>query len=152
MRSADHPGNGWKIKKRKHTKIAVFYVCVIFWEQSGRAGVENGAMLTTYLFRYRGLLQNAPFRSQIFNIFFASGRNGALTPLTKILADYHFLLWNLSKLVHDIYKYSPKRWSVAVIYLVRLLHSLLLPFLFYFIYVLTKAKGQKRHSLTSHTM
>ena len=35
------------------------------------AGVENGAMLTTYLF------QNAPFRSQIF---FASGGIGALTP------------------------------------------------------------------------
>jgi len=43
--------NGWKIKKRKHAKRAVFYVYVIFWEQSGQAGVENGAMLTTYLFR-----------------------------------------------------------------------------------------------------
>jgi len=28
------------------------YVYVIFWEQSGQAGVENGSMLTTYLFRY----------------------------------------------------------------------------------------------------
>jgi len=27
----------------------------------------------------------APFRSQIFKIFFASGSKGALTPLTKIL-------------------------------------------------------------------
>jgi len=36
-------------------------------------------MLTTYLFRYRPLLQNAPFRSQIFKIFFASGGKGALT-------------------------------------------------------------------------
>ena len=45
--------NGWKIKKRKHAKKrALFYVHVIFWEQSGQAGVENGAMLTTYLFRY----------------------------------------------------------------------------------------------------
>ena len=33
-------------------------------------------MLTTYLF---GILQNAPFRSQIFKIFFASGGKGALT-------------------------------------------------------------------------
>jgi len=40
--------NGWKNKKRKHAKRAVFCVCVIFWEQSGQAGVENGAMLTTY--------------------------------------------------------------------------------------------------------
>ena len=51
---------------------------VMFREQSGQAGVENGAMLTTYLFRY--ILQNAPFRSQIFKIFFASGGKGALTP------------------------------------------------------------------------
>ena len=36
-------------------------------------------MLTTYLFRY--ILQNAPFRSQIF---FASGGKGAETPVTKI--------------------------------------------------------------------
>ena len=40
----------WKAKTCK--KRAVFYVYVIFWEQSGQAGVENGAMLTTYLFRY----------------------------------------------------------------------------------------------------
>ena len=44
--------NGWKTKKRKHAKRWVFYVYVIFWEQSGQAGVENGAMLTTYLLRY----------------------------------------------------------------------------------------------------
>jgi len=31
------------------------------------------------------ILQNAPFRSQIFKIFFASGGKGALTPLTEIL-------------------------------------------------------------------
>ena len=78
-----------KIKKREHAKRAVFYVYVIFWEQSGQAGVENGAMLTTYLFRY--ILQNAPFRSQIF---FASGGKGALTPLTKILRTFlSVLLW-----------------------------------------------------------
>jgi len=28
------------------------YVYVIFWAQSGQASVENGAMLTTYSFRY----------------------------------------------------------------------------------------------------
>jgi len=33
-------------------KRAVFYVYVIFLEQPGQADVENGAMLTTYLFRY----------------------------------------------------------------------------------------------------
>jgi len=31
------------------------------------------------------ILQNAPFRSQIFKIFFAPGGKGALTPLTKIM-------------------------------------------------------------------
>ena len=44
--------NEWKTKKRKHAKRAVFYVYVIFWEQSGQADVENGAMMTTYSFRY----------------------------------------------------------------------------------------------------
>ena len=34
------------------------------------------------------ILQNAPFRSQIFKIFFASGGKGALTTLTKILRTF----------------------------------------------------------------
>jgi len=42
-----------KINSENMQKRAVFYVYVIFSEQSGQAGVENGAMLTTYLFRYR---------------------------------------------------------------------------------------------------
>ena len=82
MGSADPPGKiDEKIKKRKHAKRAVFYVYVIFREQSGQASVENGAMLTIY----SDILQNAPFRSQIFKNFLASGGKGALTPLTKIL-------------------------------------------------------------------
>jgi len=52
MGSAD-PLEKWKKNyKAKTCKKAVFYVYVIFSEQSGQAGVENGAMLTTYLFRY----------------------------------------------------------------------------------------------------
>jgi len=39
-----------KLKSENMQKRAVFYVCVIFWEQSGPAGVENGAMLTIYLY------------------------------------------------------------------------------------------------------
>ena len=35
-------------------------------------------MLTAYFFS--DILQNAPFRSEIFLIFFASGGKGALTP------------------------------------------------------------------------
>ena len=68
-------------------KRAVFYVYVIFSEQSGQADVENGAMLTTYLFRYR-LLQSAPIRSQIFEIFFAPRRQRGIDPLTKILRTF----------------------------------------------------------------
>ena len=41
-----------KLKSENMQKEQLFYVYVIFWEQSGQAGVENGAMLTTYLFRY----------------------------------------------------------------------------------------------------
>ena len=54
-------------------------------QQSGQAGVENGAMLTTFI--YSDILQNAPFRSQIFLIFFASGGKGALTPHNQNPAD-----------------------------------------------------------------
>jgi len=42
-----------ELKSENMQKRAVFYVYVIFREQSaGQAGVENGAMMTTYLFRY----------------------------------------------------------------------------------------------------
>jgi len=41
-----------KLKSENVQKTAVFYVYVIFCEQSGQADVENGAMLTTHLFRY----------------------------------------------------------------------------------------------------
>jgi len=42
-----------KLNSENMQKRAIFYVYVIFREQSGQADVENGAMLTTYLFRYR---------------------------------------------------------------------------------------------------
>ena len=80
--------NGRKIKKRKHVERAVFYI--IFWEQSGQAGVEHGDILTTYLFRYRihCTSECTISYSQFFIIFFASGRKGALTPLTRILRTF----------------------------------------------------------------
>jgi len=53
MGSADPPGKmDEKLKSENIQKRAVFYVYVVFREQSGHANVENGAMLTTYLFRY----------------------------------------------------------------------------------------------------
>jgi len=39
------------LKNENMQKRAVFYVYVILCGQSGQAGVQNGAMLTTYLFR-----------------------------------------------------------------------------------------------------
>ena len=79
-----------KLKSENMQKRTVLYVCVILWEQSGQAGVENGAMQS---------IQNAPFRSQIF---FDSGGKGALTPLTKILwtflsVTYFRLIWASSE-------------------------------------------------------
>ena len=69
------PQKKWmKIKKNENMQKAVFYVYVMFREQSGHI--------------YSDILQNAPFRSQIFKIFFASGGKGALTPLTKILRTF----------------------------------------------------------------
>jgi len=53
-------------------------------EQSGQAGVENGAMLTTY----SDILQNAPFRSQIFKNFLYLRRQGGIDPLTKVLRTF----------------------------------------------------------------
>jgi len=41
-----------KLKSENMQKRAVFYVYVIFLEQTGQAGVEKGATLATYLFRY----------------------------------------------------------------------------------------------------
>ena len=87
---------GWKIKKRKHAKNssflclcyilrAVFYVYVIFWEQSGQAGVENGAMLTI-------LFIQIYFRMHHFVVKFSKFSSPQTArehwPLTKILRTF----------------------------------------------------------------
>jgi len=60
-----------------------------------QAGVENGAMLTTYLFRYTSEC-SAPFCSQIFKIFLASRtRQGGIDPLTKILRTFLITALNI---------------------------------------------------------
>jgi len=51
-----------KLKSENMQKKQFF---VIFWQQSGEAGVEKGAMLITYLFRYTSE-SSLPFRSQMF--------------------------------------------------------------------------------------
>jgi len=45
-----------------------------------RAGRCRERRYADHIFNYSDILQNAPFRSQIFKIFFASGGKGALTP------------------------------------------------------------------------
>jgi len=56
----------WKMdeKLKSEENRAVFYVYVIFREQSGQAGVENGAMLTTFIQIY--------FRMHHFLVKFSS--------------------------------------------------------------------------------
>ena len=43
---------------------------------------NHSRQVTTYLLRYTSEVQNIPFRSQIIQIFFASGGKGALTSIT----------------------------------------------------------------------
>jgi len=60
MASADSPGKmDEKLTSENMQKRAVFYIYVIFCEKSGQTDVENGAI-------YSDILQNAPFRSQMF--------------------------------------------------------------------------------------
>ena len=77
--------NGWKMKKRKHAKRAVFYVYIIFWEQSRQAGVENGAMLTT-------LFIQIYFKTHHFVVklsqFSSPQAARGIDPLTKILRTF----------------------------------------------------------------
>jgi len=86
MGSADPPWkNGWKIKKRKHAKKNSF-LCLCYILRAIRAGRcrERRYADPHIIYSDIGLLQNAPFRSQIF---FASGGKEALIPLTKNHSD-----------------------------------------------------------------
>jgi len=73
------------LKSENMQKRAVFYVYVIFREQSGQAGVENGAMLTTYLFRYSS---ECTISKSNFQNFLRLRRQGGIDPLTKILRTF----------------------------------------------------------------
>jgi len=61
-----------KLKSKNMQKRAVFYVCYILIAIVA-ASVENGAMLTTYLFRYTS---ECTILYSNFQIFFASGGKG----------------------------------------------------------------------------
>jgi len=55
---------------------------MLYFEQSGQTGVENGAMLTTYLFRYTS---ECTISLSNFQSFFRLRWQGGTDPLTKIL-------------------------------------------------------------------
>ena len=72
-----------KMKSENMQKRAVSMFMLLFWEQSRQAGVETALCWPNI---YSHILQNAPFRSQIFKIFFASGGKGALTAPFALLS------------------------------------------------------------------
>ena len=75
--------NGYeKLKSENMQKTAVFYVYVIFREQSGQAGVENGAVLTTYSY----ILQNAG-KIHWVTLSFADTKVSKFSPRPKVWSD-----------------------------------------------------------------
>ena len=87
MGSADPPPEKWmknyKAKTCKKDQFSMF----IFWEQSGQAGVglDNGATLTTYLFRYTS---ECTISWSNFQNILCLRRQGSIDPLTKILRTF----------------------------------------------------------------
>jgi len=63
------------------------FLCLCYILRAIRAGRCRERRYADQMFNSDSL-QNAPYRSQIFKNFFASGGNGALTPLTKILRTF----------------------------------------------------------------
>jgi len=78
-----------KLKNDEHAKKSSFLcLCYILRAiMAGRCRERRYADHFGELHIYLDILQNAPLRSQISKIFFASGGKGVLTPLTK--SCYH---------------------------------------------------------------
>ena len=72
--------SGWKINKGKHAKKEQFSE---YSESNQGRQVQRTALCRPHI--YSDILQNAPFRSQIFLIFLSSGGKGGIDPLTNIL-------------------------------------------------------------------
>jgi len=64
------------------------FLCLCYILRAIRAGRCRERRYADRIFIQMYILQNAPFRCQIFTIFFASSGKGALTPLTKILRTF----------------------------------------------------------------
>jgi len=71
-----------KLKSENMQKRTDFYVYL----RAIRAGRCRERCYADHIFIQ--ILRNAPFRSQIFKSFFASGGKGALIPLTEILRTF----------------------------------------------------------------
>jgi len=96
MESADPLEKWMKNEKAKTCKKSVFYVYIIFREQSRQAGVENGAMLTTlfiqiYFKTHRFVVKLSQFSSP-------QAARG-IDPLTKILRTFLVIV---STHVHEL--------------------------------------------------
>jgi len=85
MGSVDPPGKMDEKLKSVNMQKEQFSMFVIFLEQSGQAVVENGAMLTTYLFRYTS---ECTISQSNFHNFLRLRRQGGIDPLTKILRTF----------------------------------------------------------------
>jgi len=86
-------------------KTAVFCFYVIFWDQSGQAGVENGAMLTTYLFRHTGTSEcNISWSN--FQNFLRLRRQSGTDPPNQNPADVP--AYTLSPHLNEMLQYLPE--------------------------------------------
>jgi len=90
MGSADPPGKMDEKLKSENMQKEQFSMFVLYLESNQDRQVQRTALCSPHI--DSDILQNAPFRSQMFGIFFASVGKGALTPLTKILRTFLSLI------------------------------------------------------------
>jgi len=81
MGSADTPlGKMDKKLKSENMQKKNGFLCLYYILTAIRAGKCREGRHADHIIIYSDTLRNAPFRSQIYKIFFASGGNGPLTP------------------------------------------------------------------------
>ena len=83
----------WKMNeklKSENMQKEQFSTFMLYFESNQGRQVQRTALCWPHI--YSDILQNAPFRSQMFGIFFASGGKGALTPANQNPADVPKLL------------------------------------------------------------
>jgi len=85
MGSADPHGKmDEKLKSENVQKREQFSMFMLYFEQSGQAGVENGAMMTTYLCRYSS---ECTISLSNFQNFLRLRRQGGIDPPNQNPAD-----------------------------------------------------------------